>query len=54
MALPGPVAQSVVNPIADPGIVSWIPAQPHTFEEIDHEVFSTVHFCPYGSFSYNS
>ena len=28
---PGPVGQSVVSPIADPGIVSLIPAQPHTF-----------------------
>ena len=37
-----PVAQSVVRPIADPGVVSWIPAGFHTFVEIDHEIFSTV------------
>ena len=27
---------------ADPGVVSLIPALPHTFVEIDHEIFSTV------------
>ena len=33
---------SVASPIADPGIVSSTPAWPHTFVEIDHEIFSTV------------
>ena len=28
--------------IADPGVVILIPAQPHTFVEIYHEIFSTV------------
>ena len=27
---------------ADPGVVSLIPARPHTLVEIDHEIFSTV------------
>ena len=27
--------------IADPGVMSLIPAQSHTFMEIDHEIFST-------------
>ena len=39
---PGPTAQSLVSLIADPGFVSSIPARPHTFVEIDHEIFSTV------------
>ena len=33
----GLVAQSVVSLIADPGVVSLIPAWPHTFVEIDLE-----------------
>ena len=36
----GPVAQSVVSPIADPGVVSSILAWSHTFVEIDHTIFS--------------
>ena len=28
--------------IADPGVVSLIPAQSHTFVEIDNDIFSTV------------
>ena len=36
----GPVAQSVVSPIADPGVMSLIQAWPHTFVEIDREIFS--------------
>ena len=40
--LPGPVEQSRVSPIADPGVVSLIPARTYTFMEIDHEIFSTV------------
>ena len=38
--LPGPVEQSVASPIADPGVMSLIPAWPHTFVEIDREIFS--------------
>ena len=34
--------QSAVSLFADPGIVSSLLAQPHTFMEIDHEIFSTV------------
>ena len=29
----------VVSQIADPGVPAW----PHTFVEIDHEIFSMVH-----------
>ena len=45
---PGSVAQSVENLIADPGVVSLIPAQPntHTFKEIDCEIFSAVILLP--------
>ena len=38
----GPVVQSVVSPIADPGVMSLIPARSHTFVEIDHEILSTI------------
>ena len=31
---------------ADPGVASSIPAQSHTFVEIDHEIISTVIFLP--------
>ena len=31
-----------ISLIADPGVVSSIPARPHTFVEIDHEIFCTV------------
>ena len=34
--------QSVASPTADPGVASLIPAQSHTFMEIDHEIISTV------------
>ena len=34
----GPVGQLVACPIADPGVVSSIPAWFHTFVEIDHEL----------------
>ena len=49
---PGRVAQSVVCLAieacltADPGVVSLIPAQSHTFVEIDHEIISTVILLP--------
>ena len=33
MNMPGPVAQSVASQIADLGVVSYIPARPHTFME---------------------
>ena len=39
---PGPVGQSVANQIANPGVFSLILVQPHTFVEIDHEIFSMV------------
>ena len=32
--------------IADPGVVSSIPARSHTFVEIDHEIISTVILLP--------
>ena len=31
---------------ADPGAVSWIPVQSHTFVEIDNEIISTVILLP--------
>ena len=40
--LQGPVTQSVASPIADPGVISLIPAQPHTFVEIDCKTFSMI------------
>ena len=40
--MPGRVVQSVVSPIADPGVVSLIPARLHTFVEIDRELFPTI------------
>ena len=49
---PGRVAQSVTclatdaSLTADPGVVSSIPAQSHTFLEIDHEMISTVILLP--------
>ena len=36
------VAQLVASLTADPGVVSLIPAQYHTFVEIDHEIISMV------------
>ena len=50
--LPGRVAQSVTCLVidakltADPGVASLIPAQSHTFVEIDHEIISTVILLP--------
>ena len=40
--LPSPVALSVASLIACPWVMSLIPAQPHTFVEVDHEIFSMV------------
>ena len=46
--VPGRVAQLVTCLVtnakltADPGVASSIPAQSHTFVEIDHEIISTV------------
>ena len=46
-SIPGRVAQSVTCLAtdacltADPGVASSIPAQSHTFVEIDHEIIST-------------
>ena len=34
------------NLTADPGVASLIPAQSHTFLEIDHEIISTVILLP--------
>ena len=34
------------NLTADPGVASSIPAQSHTFLEIDHETISTVFLLP--------
>ena len=39
---PGPVAQVVACPIADPAAASLIPAWSHTSVEIDHEIISMV------------
>ena len=50
--LPGRGAQSVkcltadMCLTADPMDASWIPAWSHTFEEIDHEMISTVILLP--------
>ena len=38
--MPGPVVQVIL--ISDPGVVSSIPTQPHTFVEIYHEIFSML------------
>ena len=35
-----PVVQSVVSPIANPGVMSSIPTRQHAFMNIDHEIFS--------------
>ena len=50
--VPGRIAQSVTCLAADtcltadPGVASSIPAQSHTFVEIDHEIISTVILLP--------
>ena len=44
--LPDPVAQYVASVIGYPGVMSSIPAQPHTFIEIDHDFFFYHHFPP--------
>ena len=36
----GPIAQPEASPTADSGVASSIPAQSHTFFEIDHEIIS--------------
>ena len=52
MQVPGRVAQSVTCLAtvacltANPGVASSIPAQYHTFVEIDHEIISTVILLP--------
>ena len=51
-ATPGSVAQLVTCLVTDasltsfPGVGSSIPAQSHTFGEIDHEIISTVILLP--------
>ena len=42
MPPPGRIAQSVTCLTADPGVASSIPARPHTFVEIDHEIMSIL------------
>ena len=37
-----PYSRSVASPIADPQVMSSIPARSHSSVEIDHEIFSTV------------
>ena len=44
--LPDPIAQSVASLIADPGVVSSIPAWSDTFMEIDNVVISAVILLP--------
>ena len=50
--LPGRLAQSVTclatdaSLTADPGVARSIPAQSHTFMEIDHDIISTVILFP--------
>ena len=50
--MPGRIVQSVTclatdaNLTADPGVASSIPAQSHTFVEIDREIISTVILLP--------
>ena len=52
LKLPGCIAQSVTclttdaRLTANPGVASLIPAQSHTFVEIDHEIISTVILLP--------
>ena len=38
----GPIAQLVAGQIVDSGVVGSILARPHTFVEIDHEIFSVI------------
>ena len=38
----GPIAQLVASQIFDSGVVGSILARPHTFVEIDHEIFSAI------------
>ena len=40
------IAQSVARPIADPGVVTVIPARSHTFMEIDYEIIYIVILLP--------
>ena len=43
---PVPIAKSVKCLIEDPEVLSMIPAQSHTFAEIDHEIISTAIYLP--------
>ena len=40
----------VPGPVADPVVVSLIPARPHTYGEKDHELFSIVILLPLNKF----
>ena len=44
---PSYVAQSVMSPTVDPGVVSLITTQSHTLEEIDREKISPVILVPW-------
>ena len=44
--IPSHVTQSVTCLTADPGVASLIPARPHNFMEIDHEVISMIILLP--------
>ena len=43
----GRLAQLVTCLTADPGVASSIPALPHTFLEIDHEIIPSAILLPY-------
>ena len=43
---PGPITQWVASQIADTGVVSSIPALPHTIVEVDYELFFYGHSSP--------
>ena len=47
LKIPGPIAQPVSSWTADPGIAGLIPAESHTFVEIDNEIISTVILLPF-------
>ena len=42
----GPHTAIPISSFAEPGVLSLIPAQPHTFMEFTHEIFSTVILLP--------
>ena len=52
MSRPGPIAQLVASPNADPGVASSILARCHTFMEIGHEIIPTVPLIQEGLLSF--